>query len=156
MKNLFLIAFILAACHKEDLKQKETIPDNIVFGHYYGECFGSHCILIYKLTPTQLYGDQNHQYPNSTSTYVGNYTLLSDSLFEKVKRLSTKIPKELLSDTRRIIGQPDAGDWGGIYFEISTDGKSQFCLIDEMKSNLPAYLPPFVDEIERNIGLINN
>ena len=50
--------------------------------------------------------------------------------------------------------QPDAGDWGGIYFEISEGGETEYWFIDKMRSNIPTYLVPFVEEIEQDIELL--
>jgi hypothetical protein len=130
--------------------------DYILFGHFFGECGGEECIEIFKLTDKSLYEDILDWYPVSTKPYDGIYKLCDHSLFEKVKDLKTKMPDDLLKEEAVVIGQPDAGDWGGIYFEISSKGIRHFWLIDEMESNLPEYLVPFVTEIEAKIYLINN
>ncbi len=54
-----------------------------------------------------------------------------------------------------MIGQPDAGDWGGIYVEYKFNSVRKFWLIDQKKSNIPAYLHEFVDKTNKKIELIN-
>jgi len=157
MKKLIYVLFIIViSCQREDIVPAGLNSDYIVFGHFYGECGGEGCIEIYKLTVSNLFEDSNDQYPNTNEPYNGNFQLLDNSFFEKVNNLRTQIPHELLETKSVTIGQPDAGDWGGIYFEISIEGEKQFWLIDKMRMNLPEYLKPFVDEIENNIYLINN
>jgi hypothetical protein len=73
-----------------------------------------------------------------------------------VKSLKTIIPQELLMTNSTIIGQPDGGDWGGLYFEVTTKGKKQYWYIDKMQTNLPEYLKPFAAELENYIWLIDN
>ena len=73
-----------------------------------------------------------------------------------MKDLRNEFPAELLTTNSTVIGQPDAGDWGGIYFETTHGGEKKYWLIDKMESNLPATLIPFVEKIESNIESINN
>ena len=115
---------------------------------------GERCVEMYKLTDQFLYEDTDDSYPGNSTPGFHNFLTLNDDSFEKVKSLRTKIPQELINTTTQIIGQPDAGDWGGIYFEISKDGENKYWFIDKMKSNLPSYLVPFVEEIERDIELL--
>ncbi len=154
MKKVWLIALSLISCEHDDIK--EIAPINyIVFGHFYGECFGEQCVELYKLTDTALYEDTADRFSNCTD-YKGNFKLLDDALFQKVKALAQKIPQDLIVTNQQTIGQPDAGDWGGLYFEIRNEGMCQFWLIDKMKTNLPEWLIPLAVEIERDIELINN
>lgn len=155
---LAFVSIIPFSCHRDEVKpsEAEAVPDYIVFGHYFGFCQGEQCIEIFKLTSTNLYEDSNDQYPNIAHPYAGNYHLLTKTQFEKVKALGTKIPSQLLATTSTVIGAPDVTDGGGIYFEISTQGKSQFWLIDKMENNIPEYLRPFVEEVEADVQLINN
>jgi len=107
------------------------------------------------LTDSDLYEDTRDQYPNSSKNYDGSFVKLDKELFDQVEPIKSNIPEELIDSESNVIGQPDAGDWGGIYLEISHDGKIDFWLIDKMRSNLPDYLIPLVDEIESDIELIN-
>jgi hypothetical protein len=156
MKRAIWIIVVLSSCEYENLEEQTTNTNYIVFGHFYGFCVGEKCIEIFKLTSTTLYEDTNDKYPSLSQPYEGTFQQLDQALFEKVKDLRTKVPQELLATDSGVIGQPDAGDWGGLYFEISIQGKKQFWLIDKMRTNLPEYLKPFADDIESAIALINS
>jgi hypothetical protein len=157
--NLFLIttvlvvAIIFNACVKDHSigETKETLSDYMAFGHFYGECMGENCIEMYRLGNTALFEDVQDHYPDFQKPYDGNYVKLSEAKFQMVKDFESKIPKELFSETKTVIGQPDAGDWGGIYIEISKNGSRKFWYIDKMQSNLPNYLRSFVDTVSSDI-----
>jgi hypothetical protein len=153
---------ILTTCTKEQInianpiQGKNPATNYILFGHFYGFCGGEQCIEIFKLTDGTLSEDTLDIYPNSSLPYEGKFKIHDNAKYEKVKDLSTKIPSALLTTTATVIGQPDAGDWGGLYFELTLDGVPKFWLIDTMQSNLPEYLRPFATEIENKVKLINN
>jgi hypothetical protein len=156
MKKFIPLVFILLSCvdHNMNNPTDEVSSSYIVFGHFYGFCEGEKCVEIFKLTSENLYEDTHDIYPQ-LKAYSGDFQLLDPSLFEKVKSLHRKIPAELLNTESRSFGIPDAGDWGGLYFETIVDGEKRFWLIDKMTSNLPEYLVPFVGEIETAITIIN-
>jgi hypothetical protein len=150
--SLLLFAGI-SACH--DCENEGHPDDFIVFGHFYGECGGEGCVEIFKLTGTKLYEDTLDHYPGSNDFYSGEFvTHLSQDKFEAVKDLENFIPDQLYQETDVVIGQPDAGDWGGIYFEISEDGVHRFWLLDQLESNMPAVYNLFVERINEKIALI--
>ena len=69
-----------------------------------------------------------------------------------------QFPEQLYSETDHVLGQPDAGDWGGIYVEIkhvNDPARSGFWLLDQMESNMPQVYNDFVDQINEKIHLIN-
>ena len=64
------------ACKPDD---DVTAPDYLVFGLYYGECYGGEtCIETYKLQNKSLFEDINNTYPNSKQAYQGNYVIQND------------------------------------------------------------------------------
>jgi len=117
MKRIILVFLVATACQKEAVKKEGIRPDYILFGHFYGECVGEKCVEIYKLTNDSLYEDTKDEYPSSSHGYDGDFELLDQSLNEKVKDLRNSIPRDLFAINSIIVGQPDAGDWGGIYFD---------------------------------------
>ncbi len=164
MKNLIQILFLLLAvtltsfsCEDEDnlMVSDETVAEYLVFGHFYGHCAGDNCIQIFKITNGKLYEDTLDDYPTHDRPYVGNYTELSQANYEKLSALRGSIPSQLYAETDTIIGQPDAGDWGGLYLEVFINGQKKFWLIDQNKTNLPVYLHDFVDEMNATIADIN-
>jgi hypothetical protein len=66
-----------------------------------------------------------------------------------------RFPTDLLYETSTIIGQPDAGDWGGLYIEYSFDGVRKFWLLDKMTSNVPARYHDFIDDVNEKIAQLN-
>jgi len=155
MKKIVFALLIFTACNNDnDLKAEN---DYVIFGHFYGECQGEKCIEIYRLTNEDLKEDSKDKYPDSTKPYDGQFNIqLSETLFNSVKSLKTKIPQQLLDTPSGLIGSPDVTDGGGVYLEIDVDGERKYWLIDKMRNNLPEYLIPLMDEIEQDIALINN
>ena len=153
---LFLFMLItFTCCKKEKCATSEITNDYLVFGSFYGECFGEQCIEIYKLDNHHLYEDTRDMYPGSTQPYQGSYQKLHDSLYSQVQHITMKVPAQLLQETGSVIGQPDAGDWGGYYLETKQNGQVRFWLIDTKKENLPSYLHPFVDELAVKLVILN-
>ena len=130
----------------------------MIFGHFYGECGGEGCVEIFKLDDEALYEDTTDVYPNGLETYSGEYVQLSDAKYQQVKDLLQEFPEELYAESKRVIGMPDAGDWGGIYVEIKLKDDpslSGFWLLDQMESNMSQVYNEFVDKINAKIALIN-
>jgi len=141
----------LFAC-KKDEDVVLTTQDYLVFGHFYGQCTGETCIEMFKIENNHLYEDTVDAYPASDTAYEGNYIIRSDTKYEQVKDLVNHLPARLLEENSIVIGQPDAGDWGGIYIEVRKKGQRKFYLIDKMEENIPTYLQPFINEVEASIA----
>jgi len=154
MKKLYFLSLILflIACGKET----PSGDDYLVFGHYYGECGGEGCIEMYKLGLDNLNEDVNDRYPTKSEFYEGDYSVaMSQEDFMIASQLWDVIPDQLLGESEKIIGQPDAGDWGGLYFEYRVGSKHEFWYIDQKKDNLPDYLHSFREKINEVISIIN-
>lgn len=147
-----ILIFIFSGCREDDPGLYDY--DYLVFGHFFGKCSGENCIEIFKITGTDIYEDTNDTYPAIDPPYTGNFTKLNRSLYAKISGLDKIIPSELVNTKERTIGQPDAGDWGGVYFEFSAKGKREYWIIDKNRNNIPEYLIPFVQEIEDRIELL--
>lgn len=152
--SIFLLSLLIFmnSCSTED--ESDLKVDHMVFGHFYGFCVGEECIEIFKLTPYNIFEDKNDLYPEYDSSYDGDYELLSSDKFLLAKHLLNIIPQKLFDEEDHIIGQPDAGDWGGIYIEIQKDGITEFWLIDKLIENIPSYLHDFMIEINKSIDLM--
>ena len=98
--------------------------------------------------------DTRDIYPVSTSFYDGNYKLLTQEQFNDVKDLSDFFPNDLLMESTTVIGQPDAGDWGGLYIEYNYNGTRKFWLLDKKKSNVPVKYHSFIDKVNEKIQLL--
>lgn len=157
IKSIVLSALIVLAC-ASCKKKEEAVPsdtDYLVFGHFYGMCQGEQCVEIFKLETRNLWEDDNDHYPGQQDFYQGHFLLLPSAKFEAVKDLADDFPAALLNETERVIGLPDAGDWGGLYIEYSQNGTHRFWLLDQKKDNVPAYLHHFIDRVNEKIALIN-
>ncbi len=155
MKNLLsilLLSFCLFSCKEDEVIE----TDYLIFGHFYGECIGESCVLMYKVEETRVLEDTVADYPNQQMTYSGNFNVeLSNTDFELASELIDLVPEELFEETNTIIGQPDAADQGGLYLEYNFEGERRYWYIDQNKGFLPQYLHPFIDEINNRIFLIN-
>jgi len=141
----------ITACHKNDAPPLSD--DTLIFGSFYGECAGEGCIEMYRLDPAQqtLAEDTVDKYPSFTEPYRGSYVPRSQASYQRAFPLRQQVPAQLLNTTANVIGQPDAGDWGGYYVETSHNGIRRFWLIDTKKSNLPTYLHAFTDSLRVHI-----
>jgi len=159
MKNtfisFFLLFFLFISCDKKDEPELQN-QDYILFGHFYGFCFGEQCVEIFKLTDNELFEDTKNAYPSWETFYEGQYKRLSNDQFELVKSIKDKVPFELTQEIDHVIGSPDEFDGGGVYFAIVDKHGTKFWLIDQFDENIPEYLRPFKKEINENIALINN
>ncbi|MDO9154472.1 MAG: hypothetical protein Q7U47_12360 [Paludibacter sp.] len=142
---LIVVALLFGSCNSETIKLSEN--DYLVFGHFYGECMGEGCVEIFRLEKDCLLEDTNDTYPSSVNFYNAKYINRSISDFEKTKDLLSYFPDDLVKENNTVIGQPDAGDWGGIYVEYNYNGVHKFWLIDKMKNNVPAKYHEFIDKI---------
>lgn len=149
---LCLLAISISSCIKDNIKLSTS--DYLVFGHFYGECRGEGCIEIFRLEQNQLLEDTRDIYPVSTSFYDGDYKLLTKDQFNDVKDLLDFFPNDLLMESTTVIGQPDAGDWGGLYIEYNLNGTRKFWLLDQMKSNVPVKYHSFIDKVNEKIQLL--
>lgn len=144
-----LTVFLFASCKKDNIAILNS--DYIIFGHFYGECIGEQCIEIFRLEQDKLFEDTEDKYPNANDFYDGNYVQLSQQKFNDTKDLANSFPSDLLSETNTVIGQPDAGDWGGLYIEYNFNGVRKFWLLDQMKSNVPTKYYDYIDKVNEKI-----
>jgi hypothetical protein len=139
-------------CDKDD---PESTPDYIVFGTFFGECIGEQCVEIYRLSATDLSEDTTDQYPNSLTPVVGDWALLPQAKFDAVKDIIGPLPEALLNEAENVIGQPDAGDWGGAYLEWKEGDLHRFWLLDLNRNNLPEQYDALVTQIQSAVDVIH-
>ena len=147
-----LTIFLLTSCNIDNVELSKS--DYIIFGHFYGECKGEQCVEIFRLEKDKLFEDNKDKYPNRNDFYNGNYVQLSQQKLNDNKDLINSFPTDLLTETNIVIGQPDAGDWGGLYIEYNFNGVRKFWLLDQMKSNVPVKYHNFIDKINEKIALL--
>jgi hypothetical protein len=147
---LFLLSLFIFSCSSDDDKLIGDL-DYLIFGHFYGECFGETCIETFKLENEKLFEDSNDNY--ASGPY--NFEVLENDKFELVKDLIDSLPSELLSNSETTIGCPDCADGGGIFIEFSINGIVKNYTIDQSKNDIPSYLHDFTDKVNEKIDLIN-
>jgi hypothetical protein len=147
---IFLLIF--SSCSKENNEESNFL----VFGHFYGECIGEQCVEIFKLTSTDLSEDSKDNYPGQSSFYNANFNPVSNDKFELVKGLADYFPTIFWNENETVIGQPDAGDWGGFYIEIKNSEGHDFWLLDKNKNYAPAEYHAFIDTLNSKIALISD
>lgn len=146
-----LLSVAMIACASGDSGMVLHSKDYLIFGHFFGECFGEGCVQTYKLTNTELYEDTLDEYGGGHFEFQA----LSHEQFLQVKELAKAFPDRLLSERDSIIGCPDCTDGGGLLIELSTKNVVHRWQIDLDKAHVPNYLHPFMDEINAKIGLLN-
>lgn len=152
--SIFIIYFSFSGCCKKENENTAPQVDALVFGYFYGMCSGNNCVKIFKLTDSEVFVNASSKYPSVDSLYPESYMLLPPSKFNLVKDLKGYFPTALLQETKRVIGMPDAGDWGGFYIETIIQGQRRFWLLDKMKSNVPSQYHFFMDKMDEKIALL--
>ena len=152
---LILPLFIFVGCDPEE-ENNPNVQDYLMFGHFYGECFGESCVEIFKIDNQNLWEDINDTYPSSLNFYVGDFYNLNGDFFDQISDLINYFPLEVLDEESIVIGMPDYADGGGLYIEYYYFGEHKFWLIDQMKTNVPDYLHSFIDIVNEKISIINS
>ena len=169
MKNFPVYILLIAVLSWSGIAcEKETVHfcpmgslEYMIFGHFYGECVGEGCVEIYKIDffDKTLAENTDDIYPSGAGPYEGeNYNFLSNEQYNLVKDLVDDFPAQLLSEDAHVFGNPDGGDWGGLYVEIRRFGDaagSGFWLLDKNEENMPEVYNAFADRINDKIALIN-
>ncbi len=144
---------ILFACNKDDDSEININEQNfLIFGHFYGECFGEGCVETFKLTDKSLSEDTIDDYNGQNMEFVE----LENETFEQVKNIMDFFPNQLLNQNETVFGCPDCADGGGLFIQYSENGNKKSWRIDQVKDNVPTYLHNFIDKVNEKIGLINN
>lgn len=147
-----LVAVLFFSHCSDDTVQFSQQSDYLIFGHFYGECFGESCVEIFKITDGKVFEDTLDRYPSASNLpNPTSFVQLSNDNFEQAKFITGRIPAKLFEENETVIGQPDAGDWGGFYAETNVSGVQRYWLIDKMESNLPAYLHDFTASLNEAI-----
>ena len=165
MKVLTIFPFLLfgflsfTGCSDQSTDNNSS-DDYLIFGRFYGFCVGEECIEIFKITNSQIFEDQNDNYPQQSGEgnnfYDGNFNELPNEAFSLANQIQGTFPLDLIAvESGTVFGQPDAADQGGIYVEYKWGDIHKYWVIDNAKNNVPEYLYDFMDEVHRTVGLIN-
>ena len=145
-----VILFLFSCNKKCDLELAQN--DFLIFGHFYGECFGEGCVETFKLTCDKLFEDLNDNYSGTDFNFIE----LENDVFEQVEDLIDYFPNQLLSESEATLGCPDCADQGGLLIQYSENGTLQSWRIDQSQSSVPDYLHEFMAKVNEKIYLINN
>lgn len=156
LSALFICLSLVMSMSCTDDATANAEIDYLIFGHFYGECSGEVCIEIFRIDAKQISEDINDTYPNSNDFYNGQFVPLDQEVFLQVNNLREEFERKLLNEDEVVIGQPDAGDWGGIYLEYKSGSTRRFWLIDQKKDNLPTYLYNFHDAINARLNILSS
>lgn len=151
---LFALPFLIliSGCQESD----EPLPPDFLFGHYYGMCLGEQCVELFRIQGQQLYENTEDNYPNMAQQWKGTaWKELPSTAYEQVTHLQAVIPDELFAQPNGVIGQPDAGDWGGIYIQTQGNGQLRWWYLDLNEENLPESLHKYVQTVEEAIQELN-
>ena len=141
-------ALASGGCSENPIGQLES-DDYVVFGDFFGECIGEGCIEIFKIQDGRVFADTLDRYPSHlTLPHATAFVEIPDDSYDILARTFSEIPADLFKEERIVIGQPDAGDWGGNYLEVSIDGDIRYWIIDKMEDNLPSYLRDFAKKLD--------
>jgi len=158
MKYLFaLFCFVgLVSCDKNDTQPSDPAAKELIFGSFYGECFGERCVEIFKITDSNLYEDVNDAYVSSSGFADTQFEESSADKFLIADGLIDLFPTELLQESEKVFGQPDAGDWGGFYVEYKFGDIHDFWILDTQTNSIPAYALEFHKELGERILLLSD
>ena len=157
--SLFLL--VTGGCEKEEpVEEKEDFPEYLIFGHFSGECEGAQCVEIYKIQNDSLFVAEDI-YPTSLILYEGGpyeaeFVAIENSRAHSIAEIKEKFPDELWREPAGDMGCPDCVDQGGYFVEISTKSFQRNWRIDKDRKNVPAYLYPFLDEIDEKLEILNH
>ena len=147
-----LLLLTISACDDDDSPQ---LDDNatLIFGHFYGFCFGESCVEVFQLTHEGLFEDTND---NLGAQEPYDFVKLDDAIFQQVRDLPDFLPQELLKASEDTFGCPDCADQGGLVVIYEKNGLRMSWTIDQFQQNVPEYLHEFMDKVNEKIALINN
>ena len=138
----------------DDAQRLSGPGDYIIFGDYYGECFGDGCVDIFRISDGRIFADTLDRYPVASKLpHTVEFVQLPGARYDDVADLIRDVPARLFDEAAVVIGQPDAGDWGGFYLETNVSGETRYWLIDKMDDNLPGYLRDFTRKLDEAIQI---
>jgi hypothetical protein len=149
-----LVASAFISCDKDETNSTGK-DDYLIFGTFYGKCAGEECVETYKIEQNRLLEDQKDLYAVRDFYPFDDFTVLSQAKFDLVKDLIDFLPDTLKESESGVIGQPDAGDWGGAFVELKSGNLHRYWVLDQLESNMPEVFNDFVDKINEKVALIN-
>lgn len=147
-KFLFLLLPLsICACSKSD-SPLFSKADALIFGTFYGECFGDDCVRTYMVSEGILYKDANDAYVMNSRSFEK----VSDDGADIALKISEKMTSGLGDIVNSSIGCPDCRDQGGVYLEtVDSDEVSTYWIFDQDKSEVAEEFHPLLDIINETV-----
>ncbi len=144
---LLLILFVQSSC-SEKSEPYEPSSSSLVFGHFYGMCWGEYCVETFLLDDAHLYEDTVDHYMGDSFDFVQ----LSEEKYQIAKVLLDDFPAELMHATDSVYGCPDCYDQGGILLKYMISGtETRTFILDNNQAALPSYLDSYAIEVHEII-----
>lgn len=151
MFGLIIIAAL--GCDEESgMRRLDPDVDQLIFGTYAGYCSGERCVEIFAVQKGKLYEDRSDFYPASSSTF--DFEQLSKNKYELVESIYRSIPNALLQSESTTFGCPDCTDGGGVFIQITAEGRTATFFIDNFKNKVPKYLHTLIDDVHEKVDLL--
>lgn len=123
-----------------------------VIGSFYGECEGASCVDYYKINGQGVWEDTLDQYPGGDAAPDTSFdvALTNPGYYDSVAYSIKAFSEAYASGS--VVGQPDAGDWGGYYLAIQfLDGTFWYAELDTQPGNVPQEWHNFQDSLDSAI-----
>ncbi len=151
---ILLFCLSLLGCEKEKNPpaNDNSASEHLIFGHFYGFCFGENCIATFALTQDSLAEDSLDQYFNSEMTFA--WVPRSEEDFAAAAHLLPDFPSALWDTEEGTIGCPDCADQGGVLLSYTRDGVTKTWRIDNDLQDVPTYLHAYLGAVRSVIQLL--
>ena len=145
---LIAFGFTFSSCNIND-EDLEVLPKDdrtLIFGTYFGFCFGD-CTQLFKMESGEIFADEgvDRLIVDEALTFQANP--LPESDFALASPLYN-IPDSLFLEEKTTLGIPDAYDQGGLYLELTEQDKTLRWYLDSSVSALPEYLQEYAQLIK--------
>ena len=156
MKKLFyfvLIASIALACSEglESPNSQTVRIDELVFGRFYGMCFGESCVEIYLVNDEELLEDTTDNYLFREIFEQDQYLRMSAEKHSIALELLEEVPIQLTQQSNNVYGCPDCHDQGGLHLKIIENGEERNFRFDLENSENPDYLRPYLRKVNQTV-----
>jgi len=153
-----MLFLALTACGQAEVPS-EPLSDYLIFGTYFGECYGD-CTTLIKIENGKAYADDVEFPFKKTRAESGAFyyppldhikfqkEAIPNDYYEISKGLLEKFPEDFARLDSQEFGSPDADDTGGIYLEVRLNGERKVWTIDgSQHADLPEEVLQFRESL---------
>lgn len=135
------LSLLLFSCSDEEIDQ--SVSQNVIIGLFFGKCAGD-CAEMYLYNGGELFPDIITNGYTEEPIFSNTSIVVSDEIRAILESLGPDTPQLLSDNVGGIFGQPDAGDWGAIYYQRGNDSWT----LDNANDNNPDEIQEFVARIQ--------